>query len=97
MFNYKIFGEGSDKLLAISDSSLVGKSLEEGEISLTVSKDFYGEETCGENEIKKLIKSVTIINAIGKKIVSVLEKENLVNKKNVLYVNGVPHAQVVII
>lgn len=82
-------------MLAIADSSVVGKEFEEGGLHIFVSEDFYREKECSPAEAKKLLKSATIVNAVGKDIVSLLEKENLVDAQNVLTIKGVPHAQVV--
>jgi len=95
MFSYKIFRQGGDTLLAVADLSILGKNLKEDDLEIDVSKDFYGGETCSEDEIKRLIKSATIINALGKSIISLLLDEKIVDKENILYIAGVPHAQVI--
>ncbi len=82
-------------LLAIADFSLLGRSFEEGEVQLSVSPEFYHEKTCGAKSAKKLVKSATIVNAVGKDIVALLIGEGLVDKAGILNVEGVPHAQII--
>ncbi len=94
-FAYKIFGHEYDVILAISDLSLVGKSFEEGDLQISVSKDFYCDKECNRDEALKLIKDATIINVVGKRIITLMLKENIIDKKTVLTIGGVPHAQVV--
>ena len=94
-FAYKIFGHEHDVILAISDLSLVGKSFEEGDLQIDVSEDFYCDKECSRDEALELIKNATIINAVGKRIITLMLKENIIDKKTVLTIDGVPHAQVV--
>jgi hypothetical protein len=95
MFSYKVFDQAGAVLLAIADVSIMGKTLAEGDIQFLVSKDFYSDKTCDEKAMKTLIKSATIINAVGKEIVSLLLDEKLVDKNTILYINGVPHVQII--
>lgn len=81
-------------MLAVSDNHLIGKCLE-GDIAFHVSEEFYHENMCDDAKIKRLLKSATIINAVGNDIVSLLIKENIINSENVIKIAGVPHAQVI--
>jgi uncharacterized protein len=94
-FSYNIYSQSSDSILAIADLELLGKTFEEGELILSVS-DFYRGQKCDHKKIVDLLKSATIINAVGKDIIGLLEKENMVNKNSILRIEGVPHAQVVV-
>ncbi len=94
-FSYKIFRTGSDTLLAIADMAILGRKYSEGELQLEVKKDFYSENRCSENDIARLVKSATIVNAVGKDIIAVLTKNKIIDEDNVLYINGMPHAQII--
>jgi hypothetical protein len=94
-FSYNIFVVGDDKMLAIADFSILDKTFEEGDCQIAVPRQFYHEKTCDKEEAKKLIRSATIINAVGKNIIDLMVKENAIDQKNILTVKGVPHAQVV--
>lgn len=96
-FSYRVFKEGSDTLLAISDKSILGQNLEEGELCIFVSKDFYHENFCDEKGIKKLLNDATIVNAVGKDIIDLLINEGFIKKDNILKISGVPHAQIITI
>ena len=95
MFSYKLFKQGNDVILAISDSQLIGKRFEENEMQLEVAEDFYAGEKCDKPDAKKLIRGATIINAVGHKIISLMIEENMIEKDKVLNIGGVPHAQIV--
>ena len=94
-FSYKVFREGDDTLLAISDLTIIGKVFEEKDLQIEVSKDFYHDKECNSDHVKKLFRNATIINAVGKNIISLMVKDNLVEKESVLIIGGVPHAQVI--
>jgi hypothetical protein len=95
MFCYKIFRQDDDILLAICDKSIVGKTFSEKDLSITANSDFYSEKECGDQQIMKLVKGATIVNALGNQIVSFLVSKSIVNKSNVIEIGGVMHAQVV--
>lgn len=97
LFCYRIFRHESDILLAICDSSLLGKTFEEGDLQISVTGTFYHEKTCTIQQAKKLVKSATIVNAVGKGIVALLIKEGVAREANILSVKGIPHAQVITI
>ena len=96
-FSYALHTAENEKILAITDIPLVGKSFEEGELQLNVTEQFYGSDRCSREEAIRLIKGSTIINAVGKDIVRLLIDENIIEREMVLFVKGVPHAQVVLL
>jgi hypothetical protein len=95
MFSYKIFRTESDVLLAISDASILGKIFEEKGMQLEVPEDFYSGSKCSKAYAVKLIKSATIINAVGDNIISLMIEKKLIEKDKILKIGGVPHAQIV--
>lgn len=94
MFSYKIFKTPKDTLVAVCDKNILGKKFE-NEIIFEINEDFYGGNDCGEDELREILKDATIINAIGNKIIDFLVKEKLVNKKGIIKIGDVSHAQVV--
>jgi uncharacterized protein len=85
----------SETLLAISDKSLVGKTFEEGELKIRITKEFYHEHECTGKEALKLIKESDIVNAVGKDVIDILLKEKLIEKSKILKIKGIPHAQII--
>ena len=92
---YKVHVVGSDRLLAIADAELIGKTFSEGELEVTVSDSFYGSEKCSSEKALQLARTATIINAMGNDIVSLLAENKIVDKMNVLKIDSIMHAQVV--
>jgi hypothetical protein len=95
MFSYKIFRQGDNILLAISDSNIIGKTFRKNNVEISVSEDFYSDRFCDEKKVTDLIKNATIVNAIGKDIINLMLKEKFIEKENILEIDGVPHAQII--
>lgn len=83
-------------VVALCDDDLLGKKFEEGKLCLDLSGDFYKGEEKEENEVLDSLKDACAINAVGKKAVDFLIKNNFVDKEKVIYVLGIPHAQCVL-
>lgn len=94
-FSYHIFHQDSDTLLAICDYVILGQTFEEGDMQIEVSREFYHEKECQPKEVKNLIRNATIVNAVGKEIVSLLVKEKIADEEHVLVIDGVPHVQII--
>ncbi|MBC7114476.1 MAG: uncharacterized protein PWR13_1407 [Archaeoglobi archaeon] len=82
-------------LVAVCDKELLGKTLKEGEFSFYVSPEFYGGEEITEEELKDLLESATIANLIGHRCVSIAIEAGIIDEEMVLFIQGVPHAQMV--
>ena len=81
------------KVVAICDSELIGKKIEEGNLQLDLSSSFYKGEERSEEEIMGLIKGAYIVNAAGKESVNLAIRLGIANEGNIIKVKNVPHAQ----
>lgn len=80
-------------LVAVCDDDLIGQCFYEGELRLEVHQDFYkGERETKENIIAAL-QEATIANIVGKDSVECAVECNCIDPKNVITIDGVPHAQ----
>lgn len=95
MFCFKLHNKGSNIVLAISDQNIIGKTITNGKIKITVEEGFYGSEACSEQELTNLIEKANIINAIGNEIVSFLIENEFVDKENILEIENIKHAQII--
>jgi|SRR3989344_4582820 len=91
-FHYKVHRRGDETLLAICDASLNGKTLA-GDVEIIVDADFYGTETCKDDEAVKLAEEATMINCLGNDVVALFQKRGLVDKDAVILLAGIKHAQ----
>ena len=97
MFWTKVFTTRSEIIVAICDEELLDKEIEfkRTGAKIKVSKHFYGEHSIDDNVALKLLKSSTIGNLIGKKIVELATRHGFISNENVIDIDGTPHAQFV--
>ncbi len=93
----KVYHIGEEVLVAVSDESCLGKEFTEGDVCLKVSKDFYGEEYADKDEVVSALCDATIANLVGEQSVATAVENGCVDPQDVIYVQGVPHAQMVCI
>ena len=86
---------GHTLLIAACDDELLGKTIEEGEIRLDVSERFYGGEKMDRRILMEVLAIATIGNLVGKETVDAAIEAGFVDPECVLWVKGVPHAQMV--
>lgn len=95
MVYVKEFRSEREFIVAICDAELLGKTLHEGNTRLYIDPNFYGGRRVSIREALDILEASTIANLIGEKIVNAAIKRNLVHKDAVIYIDGIPHAQVI--
>ena len=83
-------------LLVITDSDLVGKKFEEGNLQLDLTKGFYEGSEKSKEEIKGIIHKARDLHFTGKEAIAVGLELNLIDPDKILYVDSIPHAEVVL-
>jgi hypothetical protein len=83
-------------IVALCDKELIGKRLREGEIRLHVNKHFYKGELASKEMVREAFKVATIANIVGKRAVKLAIDEGIIDKNNVIKIQDVPHAQMVV-
>jgi hypothetical protein len=90
-----IYQQGEDLLIGACDEGLIGKKYKEGKLHLHVDKHFYGSEKITKESLKKYLKDATIANLVGETCVKIAINMGLVDPSCVIYIQGIPHAQMV--
>lgn len=80
------------KLLAICDGNLIGKTFEEKDKILNVSKTFYHGEPMFEKDILELIEDNILLNIVGEESINFALKNKLIDKKGIIRIKSIPHA-----
>lgn len=83
-------------MLAICDLDLLGKKFEEGKLQLDLSSDFYRGEEMDDEKILSYIDRTYIINLVGEESVDFGIRNKLIEKKSIIVIKGVPHAQAIL-
>lgn len=91
--NMNMVHSQGETLLAAADTKLVGTELREGILHLNIIKDFYGDVSVSEDTFLSSMKMCTIANLVGKNVVKIAIREGYVDEENVIYIEGIPHAQ----
>tara|TARA_Y100000310_G_scaffold89923_1_gene87036 strand:- start:6785 stop:7084 length:300 start_codon:yes stop_codon:yes gene_type:complete len=83
-------------LLVITDTDILGKKFVEDKKQLDLTVEFYQGEEKSKEEIYKLLEKARDIHATGKHSVGLLVEKEIVDPNNIIYIQGIPHAQVVV-
>jgi hypothetical protein len=77
-------------VLAVCDDEISKKKFEDNNKVLDLTSNFYLGDKKTEQELKDLINQAYMINAVGKKTIDFLIKEDLVSSEEVSYINKIP-------
>lgn len=93
MFKFRVYRSGREVLLAAADEELVGREFRDGKLRLKVAEAFYGTEAIAPGDLLVQLRGCTIANLVGERVVALAVEQGLVSEQHILWVGGVPHAQ----
>ena len=91
----KVYHQGKETLVAAADAGLVGKTFREGKFKIEVGK-FYEGDVVSEEMLVSNLQLATIGNFVGRETIDVAKRAGFVADEGILWINGVPHAQFVL-
>ena len=97
MFTVKTHDSPNGIVIAICDSDLIGKKIEEGNKQLDLTGSFYKGEEKTKEEIVRILKRAYVVNVVGDKSTKLLIDVGLVDPEHVKKIGGVSYAQAVIV
>ncbi len=83
-------------LVTVCDSDVVGRTFENGDVSLTVEEEFYDGDDSEDADADAVVASLgkaSVANLVGTESVELAIDEGFVDEENVLEVDGTLHAQ----
>ncbi len=83
-------------LVVVTDKDILGKKFEEERIQLDLTAAFYSGEEMSKEDAKVLVKRARHVHLTGKEAVVLGVEMDLVDSDAILYVEKVPHAEVVV-
>lgn len=95
MIAVKMHMSNGEAILAACDHELLGLTFKEGRIRLHVSERFYNGEALPDEVLAERMRSASIMNLVGERTVAIAVSEGYVDEANVIVIDGVRHAQVV--
>jgi hypothetical protein len=88
--------ESYRNVVAICDTSLIGKKFEEGKFQLHVKEHFYKEKEVSEEQLLQVIQKQTnedaTFNIVGPDSISIALKSGLIKEDNISKIQGIPFA-----
>jgi len=91
----KVYHQGKETLVAAADADLVGKTFREGKLKIEVGKSYEGDVVSEEMLVSNL-QLATIGNFVGRETIEAAKRAGFVSEDGILWINGVPHAQFVL-
>ena len=95
LIKMRIYRTSGEVLLAACDSELLGREFSEGDLRLKISV-FYDGILVGRDELVRNLRMATIANIVGEEVVGIAVEEGFVDRNCVIKVDGIPHAQMVL-
>lgn len=89
-FSTRVANYQSNPMLNICDAALLGKSLVQGDLSMRITKGYYGEKLVGRAEAAGLLKGSSIINMVGRDTVSLSIELGIGSEAGVKTISDVP-------
>ncbi len=89
-FSVKITDYQKNLMLNICDADLLGKSILQEELTINISKSYYGDKIVGKDEAAQLLESSSIINMVGKNTVSLSLELGIGSENGIKRISGVP-------
>ena len=87
-------------VVAVCDSSLLGKKFEQGNNQLDIKESFYKGEEVSEEEAIEIMQSMAMedatFNIAGEEAINAAIKAGIITNKNVKKVQGIPFALILI-
>jgi len=80
-------------LVAVCDEECLGETYGDGDVSLTVTEEFYGGEERDREEVVDSLTRASVANLVGERCVTVAIEAGLVDEDRVLDLGGALHAQ----
>ncbi len=82
-------------IVAVCDNDIIGKKFKEGELVLKLDEGFYKGDDVWDEEVKAALLDATIANIAGEKSIACAVECGCIDPDNIIFIQGIPHAQMV--
>ena len=89
-FSVKVSNYQKNLMLNICDSDLLGKDIVQDELTMSISKSYYGEKIVTKEEAEDLLKKSSIINMVGNNTVSLSIELGIGSENGIKRISGIP-------
>ena len=77
-------------MVSVCDAGLVGKTLNEGKVVISLSRDYFQKEVIEEEKVADLLNECSIANLVGEKTVALAISLGLAKEISVKRLCGIP-------
>jgi hypothetical protein len=89
-FSVKVSDYQKNMMLNICDSDLLGKNIVQDELTMNISKSYYGDKIVTREEAEVLLQKSSIINMVGKNTISLSIELGIGSENGVKKISDVP-------
>jgi len=89
-FSVRVANHQGNQMLNICDSHLLGKNVSENDLTIKISRNYYGEKIIEKEEAITLLKSCSIINMVGKETISLSLSLGVGTQQSIKTIDSVP-------
>ena len=89
-FSIRVTNYQQNQMLNICDGDLIGKTITENDLSMDITKNYYGEKLVTKDEAKTLLQNSSIINMVGKETISLSLELGIGSKDGIKIISNVP-------
>lgn len=93
----KIHSKDERTIVSVCDKDLLGSFYEENGVQLDLRGEFYKGRELDNKEVGDLLRNADGVNLVGEEAVKLGLAEEVIDDSQVLIVDGVPHAQGVVL
>jgi hypothetical protein len=80
-------------LVAVCDDDVLGETFDDGDVSLTVTEEFYAGDTVDADAVVESLTRCDVANIVGTEAVGVAVEAGIIDEATVLDVGDTRHAQ----
>ena len=77
-------------MINICDIELIGSRLQEGELLIDITKEYFQQEIIEAVQAEELLRTCSIANLVGERIVSQAVQLRLAKERSIRRISGVP-------
>ena len=89
-FSVRVTEYQKQKMLNICDADLLDKKIIQDELTIHISKSYYGDRLVEQEEAESLLKTSSIINMAGKQTVSMSVELGIGSENGIKTISNVP-------
>ncbi len=89
-FSVRVSNYQKNTMLNICDAELLGKKIIQDELNMHISEKYYGEKLVEKEEAKSLLKNSSIINMVGKEVISLSIELGIGSESGIKTISDIP-------